>query len=216
METILNLSNLQQALTQRYATKKFDNSRIIPNDTWLALESALVNTPSSFGIQPWKFIVVTQETMKRKLQPACYNQPQVVDASHFVIFAYRINMSHADIDRLIDRIVSVRGVTKTDLVSYRDMMYGSLDRQSDKERNNWNSRQCYIALGQFMLAASLVGVDTCPMEGIVPPEVDRILGLNELGYTAVVACAAGYRSPGDTTANFAKVRFPKEEVVITR
>ena len=125
-------------------------------------------------------------------------------------------MSHADIDRLIDRIVSVRGVTKTDLVSYRDMMYGSLDRQSDKERNNWNSRQCYIALGQFMLAASLVGVDTCPMEGIVPPEVDRILGLNELGYTAVVACAAGYRSPGDTTANFAKVRFPKEEVVITR
>jgi nitroreductase len=216
MKIILSRDSLETALTQRYATKRFDSSKVIPKDTWATLESSLVNAPSSYGIQPWKFIAVTQEGIKKQLQPVCYNQPQVTEASHFVIFAFRTNMSHQDIDRLVDRIAFVRGVAQEELSGYRDMMYGSLDRQSEAERNTWNSRQCYIALGQFMLAASLMGVDTCPMEGIIPSEVDRILGLNELGYTSVVACAAGYRSSQDVTANFAKVRFLPEEVVILK
>ncbi len=216
MQTFLTPNSLEIALTQRYATKRFDSSKVIPKDTWVALESSLLNAPSSYGIQPWKFIIVTQEALKKQLQPVCYNQPQVIEASHFVIFTSRTNLSHQDIDRLVDRIASVREVAKENLSDYKNMMYGSLDRQTEDERKNWNSRQCYIALGQFMLAASLLGIDTCPMEGIVSPEVDKILGLRELGYTSVVACAAGYRSSQDATAVLAKVRFRKEEVVISK
>lgn len=216
MQTFLTPNSLEIALTQRYATKRFDSSKTIPKDTWVALESSLVNAPSSYGIQPWKFIVVTQEALKKQLQPVCYNQPQVIEASHFIIFASKTNLSHQDIDRLVDRIAFVRKVAKENLLDYKNMMYGSLDRQTEDERKNWNSRQCYIALGQFMLAASLLGIDTCPMEGIVSSEVDQILGLREIGYTSVVACAAGYRSSQDATAVLTKVRFSKEEVVISK
>ncbi len=214
MKIILTQDSLETALTQRYAAKRFDNSKVIPADVWSTLESSLVNAPSSYGIQPWKFIVVTDDMVKKQLQPYCYNQPQVCEASHFIIFAFRSAMTRDDIDRLIDRIIVVRGISKEDLNNYRDTMYGSIDNKSPIDLNIWNSRQCYIALGQFMLAASLLGVDTCPMEGIIPAKIDKILRLDESGYTSVVACAAGYRSPEDITATYPKVRFATNEVII--
>jgi nitroreductase len=202
------------ALNWRYATKKFDPVRKIPAATWTALESALVLAPSSYGLQPWKFIVAQDPALRPRLTAASFGQTQVADCSHYVIFALRKNLGPAEVDRFIDRVVAVRGGTKEKLQGYRNLMVGSMDRARGEGRlDAWMSHQSYIALGQFMASAALLGVDTCPMEGLEPAKYDEILGLAAQGYTTLCACAAGYRAGDDKYAAVAKVRFPASEVV---
>jgi nitroreductase len=202
------------ALNWRYATKKFDPAKKIPAATWKALEGALVLSPSSYGLQPWKFIVVQDPAVRAQLSAASHGQSQPADCSHHVVFALRKDFGPADVDRYIDRIVTVRGGSKEGLKGYRDMMVGFTDRTRGAGRlEAWMSHQAYIALGQFMASAALLGVDTCPMEGIQPPKYDEILGLAAQGYATLCACAAGYRASDDKYATAAKVRFPASEVV---
>jgi nitroreductase len=202
------------ALNWRYATKKFDPAKKIPAATWSTLESALVLAPSSYGLQPWKFIVADDPALRVKLGAAAYGQTQPVDASHYVVFALKKNLSAADVDHFVERIVAVRGGNKEALKGYRDVMAGSLDRaRGAGYLDSWMAHQSYIALGQFMAAAALLGVDTCPMEGLDPAKYDEILGLTAQGYTTLCACAAGYRSADDKYASAPKVRFPAEDVI---
>jgi nitroreductase len=202
------------ALTWRYAVKKFDPAKKIPAATWSALESALVLAPSSYGLQPWKFIVVQDQAVRARLAAASYGQTQPVDCSHHVVFALRKNLGAADVDRYIDRTIAVRGGEKEKLKGYRDLMVGSTDRaRTAGTLDTWMSHQVYIALGQFMACAALLGVDTCPMEGLEPAKYDEILGLGPQGYATLCACAAGYRAGDDKYAAAHKVRFPAGEVV---
>jgi nitroreductase len=207
-------TTLLEALQWRYATKKFDAAKKIPADTWTALEDALVLAPSSFGLQPWKFIVVENPALRQKLSAASWGQTQPVDCSHYVVFALRVNLSAPDVDRYIDRIVQVRGGTKEGLKGYRDIMVGAAEKaRGEGYLDAWMSHQVYIALGQFMAAAALLAVDTCPMEGLEPATYDEILGLKPQGYATVCACAAGYRAADDKYAATPKVRFLRHEVV---
>ncbi len=202
------------ALTWRYAVKKFDPAKRIPAATWSALEGALVLAPSSYGLQPWKFIVVQDPAVRARLSAASYGQTQPVDCSHHVVFALRKNLSAADVDRYIDRTIAVRGGERERLKGYRDIMVGSTERaRTAGTLDTWMSHQVYIALGQFMACAALLGVDTCPMEGLDPAKYDEILGLAAQGYATLCACAAGYRAADDKYAAAHKVRFPAGEVV---
>jgi nitroreductase len=213
MET-LTPEGLLARLQWRYATKKFDPSRKIPANVWAALEQALVLTPSSFGLQPWKFIVITDPAVKEKLVPVSWNQTQPADCSHHVVFAIRKSIGEADIEHFIDRVIEVRGAPREALKSYRDMMAGFASTAAKEGWvREWAIRQSYIAIGNFMTSAATLGVDTCPMEGIQPPDYDRILGLAGTGFETVVACAAGYRSADDKYATVPKVRFAAEEVI---
>lgn len=207
--------SLKQALHWRYATKRFDPSRSIPAETWAALEQALILSPSSFGLQPWKFLVVTATEVRRALVPQSWGQTQPVESSHFVVFAARTTVTVDYIDHFLARTVELRGGNVEALAGYRGMMVNSLTHRSEAELTQWATHQVYIALGQFMAAAAVLGVDTCPMEGLVPTEYDKILGLEGSGYKTVVACAAGYRSSDDKYATLAKVRFPASELVRT-
>jgi nitroreductase len=207
-------ATLLDALKWRYATKKFNSTRKIPAETWAALEQALVLAPSSFGLQPWKFFVIHDPETRKKLSAASWGQTQPVECSHFVVFAVRKNLSTADVDRFVDRIVEVRGGSKESLKSYRDVMVRSTDdARAEGKIDAWSSRQVYIALGQFMASAAVLGVDACPMEGIDPAKYDEILGLAAQGYTAICACAAGYRADDDKYAKAPKVRFKTGDVV---
>lgn len=205
--------DLLAQLEWRYATKDFDPTATIPADTWDTLEQSLVLTPSSFGLQPWKFLVLTDPEKKAALLEHSWNQRQVVDCSHFVIFAAPSAVGEESVDAWIDCLVSVRGVTAESLDGYRNVMTGFLANLDDAGRLAWAHRQIYIALGQLMTSAALLGVDVCPMEGFAPPEYDRILGLPERGLTASVACALGYRSADDKYATTPKARFPRETVI---
>lgn len=214
MNTIQREQLLGQ-LNWRYATKQFDPARKISAGDWAALEESLVLTPSSFGLQPWKFIVVRDPATREKLVPASWGQRQVADASHFVVFGIKKNLAAADIDAYLDRITEVRGVPRASLAGFRDAMMSSIIQERDETaRQDWAARQIYIALGSFLNSAALLGIDACPMEGIEPDQYDAILRLDRLGVTAVVAAAAGYRASTDGYAGLRKVRFPRDQVVV--
>jgi len=209
-----NTKLLLNALQWRYATKIFDATKIIPADVWSALEKTLVLTPTSFGLQPYQFLIVQDAAKRAALLPQSWGQKQVVDCSHFVVFTARTEMTAADVAKLIARISQVRGIPAEALNFYRDMMLGDIvNGPRGKVAHEWAARQCYIALGNLMTAAALLGVDTCPMEGLVPAEYDKILGLGGSGYKTVVACALGYRAEGDKYASLAKVRYEAADLV---
>jgi len=205
---------LLDALNWRYATKQFDPTKQIDDTTWTTLEQSMVLAPSSFGLQPWKFVVVTDPVVKEELVEVSWKQTQPRDASHHVVFAVRQDIGDEHLDRYMARTAEVRGVPVEDMASFRDVIKSSLDGARKKGTlDDWQTKQIYIALGQFMAAAALLGVDTCPMEGIVPDRYDEILGLTGTGWATVVACAAGYRSADDKYATTPKVRFPADEVI---
>lgn len=209
-------TDLLEQLTWRYATKQFDPSQSIPPELWTALEDALVLTPSSYGLQPWKFIVITNPELKAQLKPVSWNQSQITDCSHLVVFTIKKNVTTADVDQFIARTAEVRGVTPESISGYRnvivsDVVYGPRSLNA----NEWATRQAYIALGNFMTCAALLGVDTCPLEGIDAAKYDKLLGLPQKGYATVVAAAAGYRAVDDKYAQLPKVRFSKEGVIET-
>jgi nitroreductase len=210
----LNPQQLLQALEWRYATKVFDATKIIPAEVWTALEQTLVLTPSSYGLQPYHFLIVQDPAKRAALLPHSWGQKQVVDRSHFVVLTARTDMKEADVTRLISRISAVRGMPAEVLQTYRDMMLGDVVHGArGKIAHEWATRQTYIALGNLMTAAAVLGVDACPMEGLVPAEYDKILHLQGTGYATVVACALGYRAASDKYAGLAKVRYPTSEVV---
>jgi len=207
--TTVSPSSILDALQFRYATKQFDPARKIDAATWSALEQSLVLTPSSFGLQPWKFLVITDHAVREQLVEHSWGQRQVADCSHLVVMAVRTSVDEAYIDRFIARIAEVRGVPAQSLAGYRGMMAGSLGMMTP----DWAAKQAYIALGQFMLAAAMLGLDTCPMEGFLPAKYDEILGLSSQGLTTAVLCPAGYRAATDKYATLPKVRWAADDVI---
>ena len=202
-------------LNWRSATKQFDPQRKISPKDWATLEEALILTPSSFGLQPWKFVVVTDQAIREKLVAASWGQRQIADASHLVVFAIKKNLCEQDVDNHLKRVAEVRGVPRESLAPYREMMVGSIVKGLDEtKRAAWSAKQVYIALGNFLTSAALLGIDACPMEGIEPAKYDEILGLTKHGLTAVVVATAGYRAATCAYSKAKKVRFPKEEVVL--
>jgi nitroreductase len=213
MSTITGASLLQQ-LNWRYATKKFDPTKKISAADWAVLEEALVLSASSYGLQPWKFIVVTDPALKARLRPASWNQSQVEDCSHHVVFAAQEDVTEADVDRFIARVAEVRGVSMESLAGYRGFMVGDLVQGPRHARiQEWAARQAYIAMGTLLTSAALLGIDACPFEGIEPEKYDEILGLKGTGYATVAACPMGYRATDDKYATAPKVRFAAKDVI---
>lgn len=208
----VNNETITRQLNWRYATKKFDPNRKVQAPDWKTLEQALVLSPSSYGLQPWKFIVVHDPKVRAELREASWDQPQVTDASHLVVFAVKREFTAADVDRHVRRVAAVRNVPVESLEGYRQAMLGSVARPADEVRN-WTQRQVYIAIGTLLTTAAMLGIDACPMEGLDSQKVDKILGLADQGYHALAFAAVGYRAEDDKYARATKVRYPAEEVV---
>jgi len=210
---IINSKQLLGQLNWRYATKQFDPNRKISAQDWATIEQALLLTPSSGGLQPWKFIVVTDPAVRAKLLPASYGQAQITDASHLVVFAAKKNFSEADVDAFIRHTAATRGVPVESLAAYRDMLVGGIVKSMDEPaRDAWARNQAYIALGNLLTSAALLGIDACPMEGFDRAQYDETLGLNAQGFASAVIATLGYRAASDQYATAPKVRFPKEQV----
>lgn len=203
---------LIETLEWRYACKKFDSIRKLDAATWSALEQALLLSPSSFGLQPWKFVVVTNQALRDQLVEVSWNQRQPADCSHLVVICRNEELTAEYIDHYLDTIASARKVPVDSLAGYGKMMKDFASGNLDKE--TWMIKQCYIALGNLLDAAALLGVDACPMEGFDSAAYDRILGLAKHGCRSVVVCPLGYRAADDNYAKLAKVRFPASELVV--
>jgi nitroreductase len=209
--------SLIEALQWRYATKVFEAAASIPPATRAALEESLVLSPSSYGLQPWKFLVIRDPALRAELRPHSWNQSQITDASHLVVLLSRRQVTLYDVDRLISATAQTRGLDPAELEVYRGMIQRDLvDGPRSQAIGQWTSNQVYIALGNLMTCAALLGVDTCPIEGFSPTEYDRILNLEGTPYHSSVVCALGYRSPDDKYAQLAKVRYPLDALIESR
>lgn len=211
---IASPDQLLQQLNWRYATKQFDSSRKIPDAIWDALAQSLVLAPSSFGLQPWKFFVVQDPDTRQLIKENAWGQSQVVDASHLVVLARKNEITDEDVDLYNQRIAEVRQVPLESLEGFGKVIKGFINQPPyPLDLKEWATRQVYIALGQFMTSAAVLGIDTCPIEGFNPAKVDEILQLPALGYSSAVLCPAGYRAETDKYAALPKVRFPQESVI---
>ncbi len=204
-------TDILTALNWRFATKVFDPSRIVSDeDLHTILESGRL-APSSFGIEPWKFIVVTNPEIRSKLRAAGYDQPKITDASHLIVLAARTD-SEVLPQELIARTAETQGKTIEELDGLAQMVGGAVSSKSDAARDAWLTAQTYIPLGIMVTAASMLGIDNGPMEGFDPAQVGEILGLPAQNLKAVTMLALGYRGD-DAYASVPKTRRAFEEVV---
>jgi nitroreductase len=208
-----NRKTVAEALNWRYAVKKFDTGRKIPESDWALLKDSLRLTPSSYGLQPWKFILVESPDVRSKLRAVSWNQSQVTDCSHFVVMAYKEKLDQDFIRTNMKKIAQVRSVPLESLQGFEKAITTDLiegPRSSTIEA--WAQRQVYIAMGFLLETAALLGVDSTPMEGLDAAAYDDILGLDGSGWKTVAAVALGYRHSEDPFLKLTKVRFDEDEI----
>jgi nitroreductase len=202
-----------EALNWRYATQVFDTSKKLTDEQVNTLLDAARLSPSWYGLQPWKFILVENPEIRAKLREVSYGQPKVTEASHLIVFAHKTTLDEAYVDTYIKSTAGTRGITPENLSGLKEGIMG-LVRMIGGAPSPWAANQTHIALGVLIGAASTMEIDTAPYGGFDPEKYDEILGLKELGLHAVVACALGYRLDSDEAATRKKSRFSLEEVVI--
>ena len=201
-ETIL------EALNWRYAVKRFDPSRKIPDLEWRTLQESLRLAPSSYGLQAWKFIVVKNPELRAKLKEFSWNQGQITDASHLVVFAYKKRIHEEDVQRYMQSIAQTRGISIESLKGFQDMLMGDVVKGPRAAKADvWTQRQTYIAMGFLLESAALLKIDSCPMEGIDSSAYEKLLGLEGSDWGVIAAVTLGYRHPEDPNQNLKKSRF---------
>ena len=199
----------------RYATKKFDASKKITTEDLNTLKEAIRLSSSSYGLQPYKVIIVENPELRAKIQPSAWGQSQIVEASHLIIFANETNIGDEAIDNFLNTISVTRETPMEALTGYGDFMKSKISTLEPDLKNVWASKQTYLALGNLLNAAAELKIDVTPMEGFVPAKVNEILGLDKLGLNASLLATIGYRHDEDATQYYKKVRKSNEELFIT-
>ena len=208
------MSHLLEQLQWRYATKKMDPAKAVPQDKVDRIIEAARLAPSSSGLQPYEVIVVSNAEVRARIQAAAHNQAQITDGSHVLVFAAWDNYTPERINHMFDLNVSMRGGTNEGWENYRKMLLTNYPARSAQENFEHAARQAYIALGASLIAAAFEKVDCTPMEGFDPAAVDAILNLSDKGLRSVAIMPLGYRlSGGDWLENLVKVRRPLSEFV---
>ena len=208
------MSTIIDALQWRYATKKFDPTKKLSQAQLDSVIESLRLSVSSYGLQPWKFIVVTNPQVRAQLRAVAWNQSQITDASALIVLAVQKTVDVAYVDRFVAEVARTRNIPVDALKGYADMMKGSISGRTPEQVKEWSSRQVYVALGTAITAAASLGIDACPMEGFDAVKFDEILGLGALGLESRVLMPVGFRATDDDMAKATKVRFAREQVVI--
>lgn len=202
------------ALNWRYATKQFNADKKLTEEQLELLLEAVQLSPSSYGLQPYKVLVISNQKVKAELKAAAYGQTQLTDASHIIVFARTKTYTTAEVDKFAENIAQTRSIEVSMIKDYVDMMKGTVSSRSQEELANWNARQAYIALGVLLETAALNEIDACPMEGFDSAQFDAILGLDELNLSSVVIAPIGFRTDEDVYQHFKKVRKSKDDLFI--
>jgi nitroreductase/dihydropteridine reductase len=208
------MSQLIDKLHWRYATKKFDPSKTVPAETLERILEAVRLAPTSSGLQPFQLLVVTNAELRARIKTAGYEQQQIVDCSHLLVFAAWDDTTPERINMMFDLTNEVRGASNPAWENYRQMLLGAVAARSTETNFAQAARQAYIGLGAALIAAAFEGVDATPMEGFDPEAVDAILGLKERHLRSVVIVPLGYRAAdGDWLAPLKKVRRARADFV---
>ncbi len=208
------MSNFIKNANWRYATKKFDPTKKVSDRDLETLKEAIRLSASSYGLQPYKVLIIENPEIRAKLQPVAWGQSQIVEASHLLVFANITDFGDNQIDEYIENVASTRGLPTDALKGYSDFMKSKISTLPLEKRNVWTSKQTYIALSNLLNAAAELNIDVTPMEGFEPDQFNEILGLTDLGLNTSLVATIGYRHEEDATQNYAKVRKSNEELFI--
>ena len=208
------MSNLIQTLQWRYATKKMNPAKQVPQDKLDRILEAVRLTATSSGLQPYEVFVVTNQDVRERIKPVAWNQGQITDSSHLLVFAAWDNYTADRINMMFDLVNDVRGVRNEGWEAYRQQVLKSYVGRDAEVNYQHAARQAYIGVGTALIAAAEEKVDATPMEGFDPAAVDEILGLRARGLRSVVLVPLGYRADeGDWLVNLKKVRRDRANFV---
>ncbi|MBW0147169.1 NAD(P)H-dependent oxidoreductase [Marinobacter sp. CAU 1620] len=205
--------NVHAALDWRYAVREFSPEKL-SSQTVETLVDAARKSASSYGLQPYKLIIVESGAVRRDLLPHSFGQQKVLDCSHLIVFAADTRIGDQTVDRYVAQYLKARGGAYEDIAGYAGHMRQSLASKSQAEKREWAHQQAYIALGTLLTAAAVLQIDSCPMTGFDRQAYDQVLGLTERGLESSSIVALGRRSARDHSADLAKVRFDYEDFVI--
>lgn len=200
------MNTILEHRTWRYATKKFDSSKKISDESLTILLEATRLSASSYGLQPYHVFVITNPEIREQLKPVSWGQSQITDASHLIVFAHQTDFGNELVDDYLANVSETRNIPGETLKGYGDFAKSKLVDLPQKTKEDWAAKQVYLALGNLMQAAAELKIDTCPMEGFEAEAYNSILNLNEKGLSASVVVPVGYRSAEDQTQHLAKVR----------
>jgi len=205
--------NITDALNWRFAAKRM-SGQTVPQDKLNRILEAARLAPSSYGLQPYSVLVIEDQALRQKIRPVAFDQPQVTESSHLLVFAAHDNVDEDHVDDFIRLTAEVQGTDVSDLDDYKAMINGAVTRFSAEEKLHWATKQAYIALGTAVTAAAFEQIDASPMEGFDKDALDRLLGLKEKSLRSLVLLALGYRDENDHHAILKKVRRSSEDMFI--
>lgn len=209
------MSNFIENAKWRYATKKFDTTKKVSIQDLETLKNAMSLTATSYGLEPYKILIIENQDIKNKLVAASWGQQIVADASHLIVFANILDFGSAQMNDYFKNLTETRNVPMEAVQGYSDFMQSSINSLPLEKRNYWTAKQTYLAMNNLLNACAELKIDATPMEGIVPAQYNEILGLDELGLNAVLATPIGYRHTDDATQYYAKVRKSVPDLFIT-
>ncbi len=206
--------NLIESLEWRYATKKFDEKRILSEEQINTLTTAFNLTATSYGLQPIKLVVIQNKDTQEKLVPHSWNQQQVAQASHVLVICIQDSINQQDIETYFDLVKKTRNTPDNILTPFKEYLIEAITTKSDSELNLWMKHQAYIALGNLLTVAAVEQIDSCPMEGFIPEKYDEILNLKKLNLKSALVLPVGYRAQDDYMKDLKKVRKDSSDVII--
>lgn len=208
------MNNILDALEWRYAVKKFDDKASLTEQQILEVKNAFNLSASSYGLQPYKMIVVQNPDLKEKLVPASYGQKQISQSAALLVFTVRTDFGMDYIDQYFEDMSVKRQIPLENLEGYKNFMKGSFANKSEEEIWSWSVKQVYLAMGHMLASLAAMKIDACPMEGIDPNAYDKILDLEAKQLKTIVAMPIGVRATDDATASALKVRKDLSEIII--
>ena len=207
--------NIIDSLNWRYATKKFDTDKYVSNEKLEILKEAFTLTPTSYGLQPIKLVVVSNKELQKELVPHSFNQEQVAQASHVLVICVENTIDEAYIRAHFENEKSIRGTSDDIIDSFRSYLINDFSNKKEHEIKEWATKQAYITLGNLLTVCALEKIDSCPMEGFLPEKYNELLNLKTMGLSAVLALPIGYRAEEDMFSKLKKVRKSVAANVIT-
>ena len=202
------------ALKWRYATKKFDANTLITEHKINIIKEAFNLTPTSYGLQPIKMLVIQDKDLQLKLREVSYNQDQVSTCSHLLVFCIERKIDRDFIQKNFERIKEIRNTPDETLAPFREFLVNDFSAKNSAEIHSWAKNQAYLALGNILTVCAYEQIDACPMEGFINEKYDEILNLQEQQLSSCLVLPIGYRAEDDQFASFKKVRRPLDEVIV--
>ncbi len=206
--------NILEHLQWRYATKKFDSDKILSKEKIAIIKQAFNLTATSYGLQPIKLLIINDKELQERLVPHSWNQRQVADASHVLVFCVENDIDEHTVNRYFDRVRTVRETPDEVLRPFQEFLVEDFKKKHPEQLREWAIRQAYLSMGNLLTVCAIEDIDACPMEGFIPEKYDELLNLKTNNLSSALVMPIGYRAADDMFASFKKVRKGLNDSVV--